>query len=65
MGNDRIAKRVYVGESVGSRLVSRPRERWIDSKSDCLKKRCLIVEHAKRMVYDRNECRGFYRGNWH
>ena len=29
--NDRIDKRVYVGECVGSRLVGRPRERWIDS----------------------------------
>ena len=28
--NDRIAKRVYVGERAGSRSMGRPRERWID-----------------------------------
>ena len=39
--NDRIAKRVYVGECVGSRLVGCPRKRWIDSVNDCLKKRGL------------------------
>ena len=34
MANDRIAKRVYVRECVGSRLVDRPRKRWIDSVND-------------------------------
>ena len=29
--NNRIAKRVYVGECVDSRIVGRPRKRWIDS----------------------------------
>ena len=33
MGN-KIAKRVYVGECVGSHLVGRPRKRWIDSVKD-------------------------------
>ena len=28
--NDRIAKRVYVGECAGSRSVGRPQKRWID-----------------------------------
>ena len=38
MENDRIAKRkrVYVGESAGSRLVGSPWERWIDAVKDCL-----------------------------
>ena len=39
MENDRIAKRVHVGVGVGSRLVGRPRKRWIDSVNDCLKKK--------------------------
>ena len=39
MGNDRIAKWVYVGVGVGSRLVGRPRKRWIDSVNNCLKKK--------------------------
>ena len=30
MENDRIAKRVYVGECAGSRSVGRLRKRWID-----------------------------------
>ena len=38
MENDRIAKRVYVGESAGSHLVDRPWERWIDTMKDCLRK---------------------------
>ena len=33
--NDRIAKRVYVGEYAGSRSVGRPRKRWIDTVKDC------------------------------
>ena len=35
MGNDRIAKRVYIG----SRFVGRPCKRWTDSVNDCLKKK--------------------------
>ena len=38
MESDRIAKRVYVEEFVSSRLVVRPRKRWIKSVSDFLKK---------------------------
>ena len=31
MENDRIAKRVYLGECAGSCLVGRPWKRWIDT----------------------------------
>ena len=31
MENDRIAKRIYVGECAGSLSVGRPRKRWIDT----------------------------------
>ena len=41
MENDRIAKRVYVGECAGSRSVGRPRKRWIDTVKECLRKRGL------------------------
>ena len=34
MDNGRIAKRVYVGECVGSHLVDRPRKRWINSVNE-------------------------------
>ena len=43
MEKDRIAKRVNVGESAGSRLVGRPRKRWIDTMEDYLKKRSFDV----------------------
>ena len=49
---DRIAKRVYVGESAGRRSVVRPRKRWIDSVKECLKKRRLDVRQARRIVQD-------------
>ena len=34
MERDRIPKRVYVGECVGSRSVGRPRKRWIDTMKE-------------------------------
>ena len=43
--NDRIAKRVYVGECVDNRLVGRSRKRWNDSLNNCLNKQkgwCMI-----------------------
>ena len=39
MENDKIAKRVYVGEGAGSCSVGRPRKRWIDTMKDSLRKR--------------------------
>ena len=35
MENDRIAKRVYLGEGAGNRSVGRPQKRWIDIVRDC------------------------------
>ena len=32
MENDRIVKRVYVGECSGSRSVDTPKKRWIDTE---------------------------------
>ena len=55
MESDRIAKRVYVGECAGSRSVGRPRKRWADTVKDCLRKRCLDVRQARRMVQDKSE----------
>ena len=34
MGNDRIIKRVYVGECAGNRSVGRPWKRFIDTVND-------------------------------
>ena len=59
MENNRIAKRVYVGECVGCRSVDRPRKRWIDTVKDYLKKRGLDIRQARRMVHDRSVWRGF------
>ena len=55
MENDRIAKRVYVGECDDSCSVGRPRKRWIDSMKDSLMKRGLDVRQARRMVQDRSD----------
>ena len=63
MENDRISKRVYVGEFAGSRSVGGPRESWIDTVKDYLKKRGLEFRQARRMVYDRSVCRGLVRRN--
>ena len=54
MENDKITKKLYVGESAGSSSVSRPRKRWIDITKDCLKKMCLDVKQARIMVHDRS-----------
>ena len=43
MENDRIAKRVYVGECAGNRSVGRLCKWWIDTMKECLKKRGLDV----------------------
>ena len=51
MENDRIGKRVYVGECAGSRSVGRPWKRLTDTVKDSLKKRGLNVRHARRIVH--------------
>ena len=53
MENDRIAKRIYVGECAGSCSVGRSQKRWIDTVKDCLKKRGLDVRQANRRVYSK------------
>ena len=63
MERDRIAKRVYVGESACIRSVGKPWKRWIDTVKECLRKRGLDVRQARRMVQDNNEWQGFVRGN--
>ena len=52
MENDRIAKRVYVGECDGNCSVK-----------ECLNKRGMDVKQARRMVHDRSVWRGFVRRN--
>ena len=49
MKNDRIAKRVYAGERVGTRLVGKPQKRWIGTVKECLRKRGLDIRQARRM----------------
>ena len=44
MENDKIAKRVCIGEYVGSRSVGRQRKRWIDTVKECLKKRGMDAD---------------------
>ena len=54
MENDRIVKRLYVGECACIRSVGRPQKRWIDTLMDCLNKRGLDVRKVRRMVHDRS-----------
>ena len=61
--NDRIAKRVYVGECADNRSVGKQWKKWIDNVKDCLKKRVLDVRQERRMEHDRGVQRGFMRGN--
>ena len=65
MENDRTAKRVYVGECAGSRSMGMPRKRWIDTMKGCLKKGLEVrqTRRARRMVHDKNVCRGFVSGD--
>ena len=56
MENDRIAKKVYVGECAGSHSVD---SRGRGGLKDCLKKRGLDVRQARRVVHNM----GFMRGN--
>ena len=53
MENDKITKRVYVGEYAGSH----------NTVKDCLRKRGLDVRQARRMVHDRSVLRGFVKIN--
>ena len=48
--NDRIAKRVYVGECAGNHSVSRQQKSWIYTMKDYLRKRGLGVRQARRIV---------------
>ena len=63
MENNRVARRVYVGECADSSSAGRPRKRWIDIVKDCLKKRGLDVKQARKLVHERSVGWGFVRGN--
>ena len=58
MGNDRFAKKVYVGESAGSCPVDWPLKRWIYTVKEYLIKRHLYVRKAIKQ----GEWQGFVRG---
>ena len=47
MENDRISKRVYVGECAGSRSVGSPWKRWTGTVKECLKKIKLDGRQAR------------------
>ena len=52
MEKDKIAKRVYVVECVGSCSVGRWRKRWIDTAKERLSKIGLDVRQERRMVQE-------------
>ena len=59
MGDNRIAKMVYVGVHTGSQLVGQKLKKWIDFVNECLKKRGLNAGKTRRKVYDKYEWWGF------
>ena len=65
MERDNIAKtsRVYVEECADSHSMGGPQKRWIDIVKEYLKKRELDTREARSMVQDKNEWRGFVKGN--
>ena len=63
MENERITKKVYVGECAGISSLGRLQKSWIDSVRYCLKKRDLAVNQANRMGHDRIEWWMFVRVN--
>ena len=63
MENNKIIKRVYVGECIGSRSMDRLWKRWINTVKDCWKKSGLGVRQARRMGHDRSVWQGFVRRN--
>ena len=44
---DRIAKRVYVGECAGIHSAGRSGKRWIDTVKDCLRKKRFRYQASK------------------
>lgn len=63
MEGERVVRRVYVSEGVGRRSIGRPRKRWKDNVSECIRKRGLSLNEAELLVRDRQAWRGFVRGN--
>ena len=55
MEDDRIAKRVYVGEYDVIRSEGKPQKRLIDTVKDCLWKKNLNVRQPRRLVQDSSE----------
>ena len=61
MENNKIAKRVYVGECAGSRSGGRPRKKLIDTVKDSLKKKsfgCQAIEHIHSLAGKYNKDTG-------
>ena len=63
MENDRIAKRIYVGEGAGIRSVGCPQKKWIDTIKGYLRKRGLNIRQTRKMVQDKRNGERFVMGN--
>ena len=57
MENDRIAKRVYIGQCIGTCPVDRPRKRWIATMKDFKKEVWMLGKQGEWcMWFVRGEC---------
>ena len=64
MDESRLVKRMHSSECEGSKPVGRPKKRWIESVTKCLRERNVDLEEARGMVSNRNVWRVFSRGIW-
>ena len=49
MENDRITKKIYVGEYVDSQSIGKLQKRWVNTIKDCLRNKGLDIKLARRM----------------
>src|SRR5678816_4581044 len=59
MDDSRLVRRMYSGECAGNRPAGRPKEKWIESVKECLKKKNVSLAEAIRKVHNKNEWRDF------
>ena len=62
MGDERLVKRMYNSDIMGTRRRGRPRKSWMDEVNESVGRRGLSIQEAKERVQDRNEWRSISRG---
>ena len=55
MGNERLTTRVWSAEAAETRVLGRPRHRWIDGVKRALRNRSIELAEARVRARDRND----------